>query len=99
MLVTTEQAIARIHEDGYTVDESTDLDALAHELADSEMPAYYSDIISEWKRLDTQDTDVWHDQAVITKNTTICDLMQIDLYEYYLNLFLGALDKMTEGAN
>jgi hypothetical protein len=56
------------------------------ELADSQTPIYYSDIIQEWRELPMEFSDTWHDYG-IGKNTTITGLMTLDLFNYYDNQY------------
>jgi hypothetical protein len=52
------------------------------ELADSQTPIYYSDIIEEWRELPMEFSDTWHDYP-IERKTTITSLMATDLFNYY----------------
>jgi hypothetical protein len=58
-----------------------------HEIADSNCPIYYSEIIAEWQQLPSEYSDTWRDHGhEVTPETTITNLMAIDLYYYYLEL-------------
>jgi hypothetical protein len=53
-----------------------------HQLADDLVPIYYSDLVQEWIELPIDHRDTWEpDQAL--GQTSITNLMAIDLYNYY----------------
>jgi hypothetical protein len=54
-----------------------------HEIADSLVPIYYGDIIEEWQEMPMEYSNNWQDSITPTADTTITQLMQIDLYNYY----------------
>jgi hypothetical protein len=56
---------------------------LLNQFADSVTPIYYSDIIKEWMELPSDHCDTWQDMEIMP-NTGISQLMQYDLYNYYL---------------
>ena len=56
------------------------------ELADSQTPIGYSDIINEWRELPMEHSDTWHDYPM-ERNATITGLMAIDLFNYYDNRY------------
>lgn len=48
-------------------------------------PIYYSDIIEQWQGLTMEESDTWREHGhEITPETTITNLMAIDLFYYYL---------------
>jgi hypothetical protein len=54
------------------------------EHADSLTPVYYSDIIEQWRGLTMEESDTWREHGhEITPETTITNLMAIDLFYYY----------------
>ncbi len=58
------------------------------EFADSAMPVYYSDIISDWMELDSEFTDSWQEQLGSEVGTRgITALMAIDVFNYYLDTY------------
>jgi hypothetical protein len=69
---------------------------LLQELADSNTPIYYSDIIQEWTELPTEFSDQWWERSVWAENETITSLMQIDLYLYYQGEFIAAWEEIKE---
>jgi hypothetical protein len=54
------------------------------EVADSLTPIYHSEIIQEWQSLSMEESDTWRELGYeITPETTILNLMAIDLYHHY----------------
>ncbi len=56
------------------------------ELADSQTPIGYSDIIKEWTELPMEFSNTWKDYP-IQPDSTITSLMATDLFNYYDNLY------------
>jgi hypothetical protein len=65
----------------------------ANEVADSNCPIYYSDIIKEWTELEGEFCDTWQDYP-ITQMSSITQLMTIDLYNYYYQLAYRAYEEI-----
>ena len=61
---------------------------IIRELADSEVPIYYGEIIKEWSELDSEDCDQWKAEQYDAERIT--DLMAYDLTIYYSRKFLRA---------
>lgn len=66
-----------------------------HEIADSNTPVYYSEIISEWQALPSEYSDTWQDYP-ITAMSSITQLMAIDLYNYYHGLAYRAYQEIQD---
>jgi hypothetical protein len=65
------------------------------EFADSLTPVYYSEIIGEWSGLPMEKSDTWREHGhEITIESTIINLMAIDLFYYYLELVNKAFDEI-----
>ena len=62
------------------------VDDYLRELADSQTPIYYGDIIEEWKELPMEFSNTWKDYP-IQPDSTITSLMATDLFNYYDNLY------------
>jgi hypothetical protein len=58
---------------------------LLNEFADSALPIYYGDTIKDWQEMDSEFTDSWqeHFEGGDIGNKGICDLMRVDLWNYY----------------
>lgn len=69
-------------------------DDIIRELADSEVPIYYNEIIDEWCRLSTDYSDRWKVENY--EGDRITDLMAYDLTIYYADKFLGAWQEIKE---
>jgi hypothetical protein len=67
------------------------------ELADSEVPIYYSEIIDEWREMPMAYTDKWRELGTGDYDSmTITSLMQIDLSIYYLDQFEMAYSELQD---
>jgi hypothetical protein len=74
--------------------ENLDEDSL-DEHADSLTPIYYSDIIEQWQGLTMEESDTWREHGhEITLETTITNLMAIDLFYYYLEAVNKAYEEL-----
>ena len=60
---------------------------LISQLADSEVPVYTHEIISEWSDLTLDYRDEWQGVFEVNEDTTISTLMGYDLFLYYQNAF------------
>jgi hypothetical protein len=65
------------------------------EMADSEVPTYTNEIISEWCDLPFDSRDRWQDFGS-DSNATITHLMALDLVIYYQELFRQAYFELTK---
>jgi hypothetical protein len=67
------------------LEQASDPHDLLNEFADSALPIYYGDTIKDWQEMDSEFTDSWqeHFEATGAGNKGICDLMRIDLWNYY----------------
>ncbi|CAB4129741.1 hypothetical protein UFOVP115_105 [uncultured Caudovirales phage] len=68
------------------------------ELAESEVPVYTHEIISEWSDLPTDARDEWVDVFVVDDDTTIATLMGYDLFLYYQSEFFIVFGNLTAEA-
>ena len=68
---------------------------LLQELADSNTPIYYSDIIQEWTELPNEFCEQWQEMGR-AEDATITSLMQTDLYLYYQGEFIAAWEEIKE---
>jgi hypothetical protein len=66
---------------------------LISELADSNTPIYYGEIISEWQSMPSEYDDRWQETEV-GPGRQIMQLMQIDLALYYYEQFLEVWEEV-----
>jgi hypothetical protein len=95
-LTTRDEIRTRILDD---IDEITKADFVIdqiEELADSEVPIYYSDIIAEWTQLSPDDSNEFGEIMTPDQNTTIYDLMSVDLWIYYRKTFLSVYNDILD---
>lgn len=55
-----------------------------NEYADGYLPTYTNEIIADWSEMPSEFDNSWQDYGA-TKDSTIIDLMKIDLFTYYRN--------------
>ncbi len=67
---------------------------IIRELADSEVPIYYNEIINEWCQLSSDYSDRWKVDGY--EGDRITDLMAYDLGIYYSDKFLEAWSEIQE---
>ena len=72
----------------------------ATEYADSAVPVYYYQIVSDWNELETDDQNQFG-EVVSELPSRIEDLMKVDLYLFYLNAYTIAINELleSEGVN
>ena len=68
------------------------------ELAESEVPVYTHEIISEWSDLGSDARDEWQGVFVANEETTIATLMGYDLFLYYQSEFFIVFGNLTAEA-
>lgn len=95
MLTTYEEIRQQLLDEWQHISDTADMEDIATQYADGVTPIYYSDIISEWQKLPSEYCDEWQ-QIGASADSTITNLMQMDLYLYYLELCRKALDEITE---
>ena len=73
------------------------------EAAESALPVYYSDIIEQWTKMDSEFTDSWQETGVDMEHQTITSLMLIDLYMFiqseYTRAYAEIQEEKEEAAN
>ena len=68
---------------------------LITELADSAVPVYYSDIISDWSEMPSEFNDSWEEFG-LPQEVTIIGLMTLDLFNYYQTQYQTIYREITE---
>lgn len=79
---------------GYiTLDEIRDN---AGEWIDGYLPIYYNQIVEEWQKMPSEYNDRGHSELGLGHEITIYNLMSLDLYVYYLDIFNEALTELED---
>jgi len=94
-LTTYDQIYTQVSDEKEQLLESTYPDDLLSEWADSEVPVYNHEIIAEWTDLDWDCRDQWQEMGA-DSNTSIVDLMKIDIYLFYRECYTLAWIKLQE---
>lgn len=81
-------------EHGETLDDIRDNSG---EWIDGYLPIYYSKIVSEWQDMPSEFNDRGRAELGADSEATIYDLMSLDLYLYYSELFYEVIAEMEDG--
>jgi hypothetical protein len=68
----------------------------SHEFIDSYLPVYYNGIIEEWKAMPSEYNDKGSAELGYGEEINIYNLMSLDLYLYYTDLFNEAVEEVEE---
>jgi len=68
----------------------------SHEFIDSYLPVYYNGIIEEWKAMPSEYNDRGSAELGYGEEINIYNLMSLDLYLYYSDLFAEAVEEVEE---
>jgi hypothetical protein len=68
----------------------------SHEFIDSYLPVYYNGIIEEWKAMPSEYNDRGYAELGGDVEPNIYNLMSLDLYLYYTDLFNEAVEEVEE---
>ena len=80
-----------IENNGQTLEEIKDN---AGEWIDGWLPIYYSDIIEEWKNMPSEYNDRGSSEFGTPDEISIFNLMSLDLFMYYRDLFYEAAEEL-----
>jgi hypothetical protein len=94
-LTTYDQIYKQVADEKEQLLESAYPDDLLSEWADSEVPVYNHEIISEWTDLDSDCRDQWQEIGA-GSNTSIVNLMKIDIYLFYRECYTLAWIRLQE---
>lgn len=94
MLTPYTEILQAIRDDWETLIDHPYPEDVLSEWADSEVPIYTTEIIAEWRDLDSDYWDRGNDYK--TDDSTITDLMRYDLYAYYTESFYRAYREITD---
>ncbi len=93
-LTTYNEIKERIKDELEQLKESSYPEDIIRELADSEVPIYYNEIINAWCQLSTVYSDCWKVDGY--EGDRVTDLMAYDLGIYYSDKFLKAWAEIQE---
>jgi hypothetical protein len=77
-------------------EELEDIKDRQHEFIDSYLPVYYNGIIEEWKNMPSEYNDRGSSELGYGEEINIYNLMSLDLYLYYSDLFAEAVEEVEE---
>ena len=63
---------------------------------DGYLPIYYNQIVEEWQKMPSEYNDRGHAELGLGHEITIYNLMSLDLYVYYLDIFNEAIAELEE---
>ena len=66
------------------------------EWVDGYLPIYYNQIVEEWQKMPSEYNDRGHAELGLGHEITIYNLMSLDLYVYYLDIFNEAIAELEE---
>ena len=66
------------------------------EWVDGYLPIYYNQIVEEWQKMPSEYNDRGHQELGLGHEITIYNLMSLDLYVYYLDIFNEAIAELEE---
>jgi hypothetical protein len=96
-LITTAEIKTEILNFWHELEESAHPEDLLTELAESYVPIYYNETISQWTELSDGDSNMfWEIRSEIKSGTTIYDLMRDDLYLYLTREFADVYQSELE---
>lgn len=68
----------------------------AGEFVDGYLPIYYNEIVKEWQEMPSEYNDRGHAELGLGQEFNIYNLMSLDLYIYYSELFEEALSEVED---
>ena len=93
---TVEQMVAEIRAEIANGEELEAITDRSGEFIDSYLPVYYNRIIEEWKEMPSEYNDRGSAELGQGGEINIINLMTLDLYLYYLDLFYEAVKEVEE---
>lgn len=84
-----------IKEQGETLEDIRDNSG---EWVDGYLPIYYNKIVQEWQEMPSEYNDRGRAELGAGSEATIYDLMSLDLYIYYTDIFNEAVNELEEEA-
>lgn len=89
-----EEFINTINEHGETLDDIRDNSG---EWIDGYMPIYNNKIVEEWQAMPSEYDNRGHAELGLGQEIDIINLMSLDLYLYYTDLFNEVISEMEDG--
>ena len=93
---TVEQMVAEIRAEIANGEELEAITDRSGEFIDSYLPVYYNRIIEEWKEMPSEYNDRGSAELGMGGEVNIYNLMSLDLYLYYSDLFAEAVKEVEE---
>ena len=93
---TVEQMVEEIRTEIANGEELEDIKDRSGEFIDSYLPVYYNRIIEEWKEMPSEYNDRGSAELGQGGEVNIYNLMTLDLYLYYSDLFNEAVEEVEE---
>lgn len=93
---TVEQMVEEIRAEIANGEELEDIKDRSGEFIDSYLPVYYNQIIDEWKAMPSEYNDRGSAELGQGGEINIYNLMTLDLYLYYSDLFNEAVEEVEE---
>lgn len=84
-----------IKEQGETLEDIRDNSG---EWVDGYLPIYYNDIVKQWQEMPSEYNDRGRAELGAGSEATIYDLMSLDLYLYYTDIFNEAVNELEAEA-
>jgi hypothetical protein len=95
-MTIVEQMVQEIRTDLANGQDLDDIRDRAGEYVDGYLPVYYNRIVEEWKEMPSEYNDRGHAELGQGGEINIYNLMSLDLYVYYSELFEEALTEVEE---
>jgi hypothetical protein len=95
-MTIVEQMVQEIRTDLANGQELDDIRDRAGEYVDGYLPVYYNRIVEEWKEMPSEYNDRGSAELGGQQGQSIYNLMSLDLYIYYSELFEEALTEVEE---
>jgi hypothetical protein len=92
---TVKQMIEEIRTELASGQELESIKDRSHEFIDGYLPVYYNRIVEEWKEMPAEYNDRGRAELGIGDDFTIYSLMSLDLYLYYTDLFIDAIEEVA----
>ena len=93
---TVERMVEEIRTELASGEELDDIRDRSGEFIDSYLPVYYNGIIEEWKNMPSEYNDRGSAELGLGGEVNIYNLMTLDLYLYYSDLFAEAVQEVED---
>ena len=97
MNATVKQMVEEIRTDLANGEELDEIKDRSGEIVDGYLPVYYNRILEEWKEMPNEYTDRGSAElGHLCQEISIFNLMSLDLYLYYTDLFNEAVEEIEQ---